>query len=208
MKKSIFCFLFFVTAFVVGLATPREVVIVRHADKWKSTHTGPNIDPTGYSRAVNLAFYFLGKFGKPDYIFVPAPVNNSPFSYERSMRPIQTVSPLANILSKEAHDPGGYDLSYPFKSTAYMKLAQLLLTSPNYKNALILICCDHYNVPALAKALGVNQKLPVWPARDFDTVYVLKFSRDGKLASFQLLNNQYPTKPIKSWKEVQKKLNS
>jgi hypothetical protein len=193
-----------IMVFVQVTATPKEVVIVRHVDKWNFKHYGPTVDPTGYARAVNLAFYFLNKFGYPDYIVATNPSNQ--YKYSESIRELQTVAPLVNILAINDINKGGFSILHPYRPPQYALLAKELLKNSKFNDKLVLICWDHFTIPALATKLGVKEKIPTWPKRDFDTVYILKYANNGRLAHFEVLNHQYPTKNIKNWTVVQKAL--
>lgn len=187
-----------------GWATPKEIIVVRHADKWDFKHHGPTLDPTGYARAVNFAFYFLHNFGRPNYVITTNPSNQH--KYSASIRELQTVAPLINILAINDRAAAGFPVLHPYRPPQYSALAKWLLKSSKFENKLVLICWDHFTIPALAKKLGVKQKLPHWPTQDFDSVYILKYNKSGQLTSFKLLHHQYPTKNIENWTVVQKAL--
>ncbi len=196
----LFSFIFFFN----GWATPKEIIIVRYADKWGFKHHGPTLDPTGYARSVNFAFYFLNKFGRPDYVITTSPSNRH--KYSASIRELQTVAPLINILAINDRAAEGFPILYPYRPPQYSALAKWLLKSSRFNNKLVLICWDHFTIPALANRLGVRQKLPRWSKEDFDSVYIIKYHKSGEFSSFKLLHHQYPTKNIQNWTVVQKAL--
>ncbi len=181
------------------LATPKEIVIVRHADKW-AEHSGPALNPTGYARAINFAFYFLQQFGPPDYVVSTSPYKFSS-NYSRSIREMQTIAPLVNILTTKKTTRDFFILD-PYPPADYRQLAKWLLEKSKFNNQLVLVCWDHRSIPKLAKKLGVKQQLPTWPEGDFDSVYILKYNQSGQLASFKILHHQYPTKEIKNWAAI------
>ena len=49
------------------IAAPREIIIIRHADKLDQDETGPALSAQGVMRSLKFAFYFLDKFGEPDF---------------------------------------------------------------------------------------------------------------------------------------------
>ena len=200
----IFIFILSMLLFGQVTATPKEIVIIRHTDKWDFKHYGSTLDPTGYARAVNFAFYFLNKFGHPDYIV--AMNSSSSSKYSTSIRELQTVAPLANILAINDVSKGGVPILHPYRDPQYPKLAKWLLHSKKFNDKLVLVCWDHFTIPLLTAKLGVKQKLPTWGKRDFDTVYILKYGENGHLDHFKILNHQYPTKNIKNWTALQKAL--
>ena len=175
---------------------PHEIVIVRHADKWLQKDPGPYLSPKGQVRAEKLAVYYINRFGKPDFIFASKPVPSKTGSH----RPLQTVMPLANALTFQNLHP--VLVQTPYVTQEYKQLAHLLLTQKRYANKNIVVCFHRPDMDALAHALGVTQTLPVWQKNVFDTVFVLQY-KHGKLASFQILKNQYPvlTKNL-TWAEL------
>ena len=178
-------------------ATPLEIIIVRHADKLDQKLHGPALDPTGYERAVHLAFYILNTYGKPDYLVAANP--NDAAGHVASMRELQTIAPLENMLEQQATSTT-YNVLDPYAVPEYPKLAQYLLSDPRFNGKVVVVCWDHHTIPKLVNLLGVSVAQPVWPGQDFDSVYVLKFSSNDTVASYQLLHNQYPVKPIADWK--------
>jgi hypothetical protein len=188
--------LIFLTA--LGFSAPAQVVIIRHSDKWDLPNTGFALDPTGYSRAVNFAFYYLGKFGVPDALFATNPIDAA--GNFHSMRELQTLGPLSNLLTKQENR--NVTIMHPFDSSDYNQLAAQINQNPTYANKTVLVCWNHTNIPALAKSLGVSAKIPVWSSRDFDTVYVLGY-KNGRINKFEILSNQYPTNNVDSWKDIQ-----
>ena len=169
------------------------------------SNPGPTIKPTGYARSVNFAMYFIEKFGYPDFIVATNPSNH--FKFSHSIRELQTVAPLVNMIQNK-FPKTDYSIKHPYRNTQVSLLSTWLLTKPEFKNKLILICWDHFWIPALTAKLGVKQKLPVLPSQFFDTVYVLHYGKNGELENFEQLNNQYPTKKIENWKAVKKALDN
>lgn len=50
------------------MAQPREILIIRHAEKPDSADD-PDLTPRGYARAAALAQFFSASFDTPDYVF-------------------------------------------------------------------------------------------------------------------------------------------
>ncbi len=156
-------------------ATPKNVIIIRHANKIPSpkgmTLEGPNhLDLRGYERAAALAYYFSGT---PLY-------NDPPITHifasglkeaDSSVRPIQTCAPIAN----HYHLP----LDIAFKPTKTKELAQEILTNPKYNDSTILVCWEHVNIRPLVLALGAEDP-GKWEFDVFDQVYMLVFDEKGK----------------------------
>ena len=200
----------FVTTFLLSSmlsASPREIIIVRHGDKLvgptkSHDYTGRYLSAKGQVRAEKLAMYYMAHFPKPDFIFATKPAQFEGMHESTSYRPLQTVMPLANLLTAE----GGGDVFVrtPFYEEEYGKLAGGLLTDKKYDQKFILICWQHERINLMAQALGVTENLPKWQGKDYDQVYILKYDAKGKLRSFEILKNQYPVNGDPTWQQLAK----
>jgi hypothetical protein len=180
-------------------AAPREVIIIRHGDKLQQTETGPALSAKGEIRSIKFAFYFLNKFGVPDYMIAADPVDTQ--GKNSSIRPIQTLAPLANML-EEKYPEVDVPILHPYESSDYAKLAKYILDNKQFNGKLILICWSHGKIPDLAAKLGVNDPIPDWDKNDYDSVYVLNFDGSGKVKEFNILSNQYPVDFSGSWRDL------
>lgn len=200
MKKIILMGLLFFA--MSCFATPCEIVMVRHADKWVQDKTGPYLSPKGQVRAAKLVSYYLSHFPKPDFIFASKPDSGgrSHASESLSFRPFQTVAPLANELT--AMCDRSVRVHMPYYQKQYPSLASDLLHQKQYDHKMILIAWQHGKLNGFAKALGVKRTLPKWQENNYDQVYVLKYGANGKLTSFQLLQHQYPVRRNPTWAEL------
>ena len=113
-----------------AFAAPREIIIVRHAEKWPTKHHGPTLDPTGYMRAVRLAHYILDKFGEPDFLIATDPSNQN--AHTKSIRELQTLAPLSSMLAKPGKPTTSSAILHPYKADQYKDLASLLLTDDRF----------------------------------------------------------------------------
>ena len=178
----------------IAFATPSEIFIIRHADKLNK-NPGPALSPKGEIRAITFAHYFMTKWQNhiPDFIFATNPEGDTKkglYIKGKSIRQIQTVAPLVNMLA-EKYPNRNFPIVHPYMNTEYQKLANDLLTKPEFDNKRVLICWDHKLIPELAKNLGVSEdKLKKWPKDDYDTVYYIKF--DGNKPQLEILSEQYP----------------
>lgn len=177
-------------------SAPRQIILLRHTDKLKQNLTGPALSAKGYVRTVKFAFYFLNYFGEPDFV-----VAGKPKGKDASIRELQTVGPLVNILAQR-HPDTGFDILHPYTHDEYEKLTKYLLKDDKFDNKLILICWRHTKIVELAKELGVKDKLEPWPDDDYDSVYVLDYDKAGKLKKFTILHNQYPVQQSLTWDDV------
>lgn len=179
----------------VAYPTPKEIVVIRHADKMVQQNHGSALSPTGYMRAIKFAFYFLDKFGKPDAIIATNPDNS--IQYSRSIRELQTVAPLESLI-EEKYPTAYYEIDHPYPAIEYKKLAKYVLSDKKFNDKLVLICWDHYAIPFLLKALGIKEALAPWGKYDYDSVYILHF-RQNKLTGYEVLHNQYAVPNTLSW---------
>ena len=206
MYKKILLLSLFLLSSVVG-ASPREIIIVRHGDKLvgptkSHDYTGRYLSAKGQVRAEKLAVYYMAHFPKPDFIFATKPADSKAAHESTSYRPLQTVMPLANLLT--AQGGGDVIIHTPYYEKDYGKLASHLLMDKKYDQQFILICWQHERINLMAQALGVTESLPKWQGKDYDQVYILKYDAKGKLRSFQILKNQYPVNGDPAWEQLAK----
>lgn len=194
MKKWLLIFLLMLTN--VAIATPKAIIIIRHGDKLDQPQPGPALSAKGQVRAVKFAFYYLEKFGEPDFVFAPNP--NSFVGKNSSIRELQTVAPLINMLSRK-HPETGFPILHPYENADFKKLASYVLKDKMFNDKTILICWSHKKIPQLAEKLGIKQSLPQWQAADYDSVYVIKYDNE-QVSEFTILNNQYPVNFNGNWK--------
>ncbi len=171
-------------------AVPSQVIVIRHADKWQES-PGNILSPTGYLRAVKFSEYYMEKFKEaPDFLFA-----SNPTSKESSMRPIQTLTPLAGhkeLIQKKVF------INHDFTKGDEKKLVEHILNDPQYDKKNILICWQHGVIrEKMLHYFGVKEKI-TWLEQDYDTVYILTF-KDGNLAKTTRLDNQYPVPQINDW---------
>jgi hypothetical protein len=203
MKTLLICFLIAVVSPLTAISAPREIIIMRHSDKLNSGEAGPALSAQGMMRSIKFAFYFLEKFGEPDYIIAADDQKSN--GKEIAVRSIQTVAPLANMLQIR-HPEFDFPIVHPYPSDDYQSLADYLLEEDQFDNKLVLICWSHQRIAKLAAALGVTQSIPAWPKLDYDTVYILKYDETGNLIKFTELKNQFPVQLKGSWEELHRLL--
>ena len=162
MKKIFLIIAIILTSFATAEATPKKVIIIRHAEKIKG---GDTLSLQGLERAAALPYYFSGiplyNDPIPSFIFAAAQTKS-----DTSLRPIQTCTPIANHFQ--------VPLNTDFKRTETDQLAQELLKNPKYDNATVLICWSHGHINPLVFALG-GENPGEWKSTIFDQVYLLTF---------------------------------
>lgn len=145
-------------------AQPVQVIIIRHAEK---PDTGNELSLGGQERTAALAWYFQGtpevlKFGKPKAIFAQSSNNAT-----SSLRPIQTVQPLADALQ--------LTIDQSFERDDYEAMVAMILRNDAYTGKTVLICWEHKVIPKIAAALGVEDAPNKWHGESFDRTWLITF---------------------------------
>jgi hypothetical protein len=149
------------------------IVIFRHGEK-PAGDLG-QLTPQGFNRAIALSTVLPEKFGRPDFLFAPDPgekVGTASASYNY-IRPLATIEPMAIKLGMPVKTPCGFT-----------EIAQLdaELTKPDYANSMVFVAWEHVYAQKAAIALlkmygGDASAVPVWPGRDYDSLYIIKITR-------------------------------
>ena len=109
------------------------------------------------------------RFMTPNFLFATAPSNSS-------SRPVETITPLAQVLQFLHNDPA-LKVHHHFKNDTKgingLK-SEILQTPATYGGQVILICWHHGTIPQLTQAFGVpSSQLPwsKWPGTVFDLIF-------------------------------------
>jgi broad specificity phosphatase PhoE len=145
------------------LAEPAEIVIIRHAEK---PSQGNELSLAGRERAAALLPYFLGNpevldFGRPVAIYAQSQKHTT-----SSLRPIQTVQPLADALHLKIKDA--------FDRDDYKKMVAEIKHESKYDGHTVLICWEHKVIPEIAKEFEADDAPRRWHGDSFDRTWVLK----------------------------------
>lgn len=157
-----------------ALATPKNVIIIRHAEKIQG---GNRLNLKGYERSAALPYYFSGTplYNDPATTHIFATALEEPDS---SVRPIQTCTPIASHYK--------IPLNIDFKHTEVEKLAQEILKNPKYNDSTVLICWSHGHIRPLVLALG-GEDPGKWSKEIFDQVYLLTYNPSSHKPKFQTI---------------------
>jgi hypothetical protein len=155
-------------------ATPKKIMVIRHGEK---PVTGNHLSAQGKARARALVKYFETSpdVTIPDVIFAM-----TPGSEDESMRPIETVTPLAESL--------GLKIKSEYTRDEIKPLVKKIMKSRKYDGKTVLICWEHRRISKLVHRLGVDPKPADWPDDVFDQVWEIDFAGDSKhskIKSFQ-----------------------
>jgi hypothetical protein len=147
------------------------VIVIRHAEK---PDDGNELNQRGRERAAALTAYFQGR---PEVLQFKTPVAiyaRAPKSENSSVRPLQTVQPLAaalnlNVVQKFSHDD-------------WPKMVTEILVNHDYKGKMVLVCWEHKVVPDIARALAASGAPDAWHGKDFDRSWIITFQPGGKVS--------------------------
>ncbi|MDX1902170.1 MAG: hypothetical protein SFW66_09260 [Gammaproteobacteria bacterium] len=192
---SLFC-----TSLAYGF--PSQVIIVRHADKLAQSDPGNALSPKGLLQSIAFALYYDDKFGEPDFMFAAHPKKSNE---TKSIRELQTLGPLANLLTMR-HPDNSASIFHPYTRSEYADLAKLILTDKKFNGKRVLVCWSHDYIPQLARKLGVTQPIEKWEDTDFDSVYILKYDEQGVVTDFTILHHQYNVNFVGSWRDLYNRL--
>jgi hypothetical protein len=151
------------------------IVAIRHGER-PARGLG-NLNCKGLRRALALPDVLLSKYGKPDFIFAPNPIERSDGGQYNYVRPLVTIEPTAIRCELPVNTDFGY--------TQIDDLA-IELRKADYQHALIFIAWEHGQLDKLAKMLvawygGDPSQVPFWSDRDYDTIFVFRiFRQDGR----------------------------
>lgn len=159
-----------------ALAQPAQVILIRHGEK-PDDDTDTHLSTFGRSRAAALVPYFretehLLKFGPPAAVYA----QKAPDPKKNSLRPIETVQPLADALK--------LTINHDTERDKYQKMVGEILTNERYKGKMVLICWEHHVLADIAPALlkhvkevkGAPDKWE-WPGKKhFDRTWVITYT--------------------------------
>ena len=158
---------------------PRQVFLIRHAEKPPEELMSDQLDNRGKERAAALPKLFEKSadrpeaLARPDFIFAGA-------NTKKSARSSLTVAPLAQSLK--------IPVNAKHKKDDFSSLARELLSNPKYSAKTVLVAWNHSNLQGFAKALGAKQ-VPEWKDEVFDRAWVLTWDAAGKPAFKDLPQN-------------------
>ena len=149
------------------MGKPTTILILRHAEKPQDSND-ESLSTKGYERAAALAYYMPNAFGHIDHIFAAGIGKHS-----HSHRPVETITPLADILGKKIHQK--------YLKDKDKDMVEHILSKPEkYTNSKIVVCWEHKKIADIAKAFGAtNLPSTPWPESCFDLVWKLTLQNDG-----------------------------
>ena len=156
-----------------AFAIPAQVIVIRHGEKPPS---GNELDERGRQRAAALVKFFetdpqVTKYGPPAAIYAMDPKDAS-----GSLRPIQTVTPLADDLK--------ITINHSYKREELQSLIDDLMKNPAADGKTVLICWEHKAIPEMIPLFGWASAPRAWSGSVFDRAWILDFNRTGTPVAF------------------------
>jgi hypothetical protein len=184
MKKWL---LILLLAFPIGLyaqTAPADgqnvetLICIRHGEK-PPDGLG-QLSCRGLNRALALPEVLLKKFGQPQFIFAPNPtqkIDGEPGYYY--VRPLMTIEPTAIHCGLPVNTGFGYLEIHELEKE---------LQKPPYENAIVFVAWEHNLLDIFVKDVvkengGSAASVPVWPGKDYDSIFVIKITRSAGHAS-------------------------
>jgi hypothetical protein len=161
-------------------ATPTEtIVFFRHGEKPEKEFG--QLSCQGLNRALALPQVLISKFGKPDYLFAPAPNRRTTATGEEYnyVRPLATIEPTAIRLGLPVNT------DYSFTDIDGLRFE---LTKNKYENARIFVSWEHGELERVVKQIvgqfnGDGGAVPKWDSKDYDGMYVVQITTNGSARS-------------------------
>ncbi len=195
-KNLIRCFIIILFYYAHLNSCPHAIFITRHAektdekidltfDRWHLKATKP-LSTRGWQRAYGLVPLFtmderLTPYGHISALFAPKPDN-----CYNSVRPIQTLTPLAKKLDLKINS------KFELCPDGMQAMVDEIMHSHKYDNTTIWIAYEHKHIPTLANLFKKassqqNIKIPdTWPNQSFDRIWILEFdTKTNALMSFK-----------------------
>lgn len=155
-------------------AAVETIVCIRHGEK--PTNSMGQLSCKGLNRALALPNVLLAKFGKPNFVFAPNPtqkVDGNPGFYY--VRPLTTIEPTAIRCGLQVNTGYGYK---------EIKELEAELDKPEYHGATVFVAWEHALLVDFVKNTikdhgGEAAKVPNWPGKDFDTIFVVKIDHSS-----------------------------
>ncbi len=135
-----------------------RVILIRHGEK---PVDGDNLSCSGFNRSVKLPDVIKGKFGIPDYVYVPSPGTGK---QTKNCRMLQTVVPLAVKYNLTINTNYNVDQSD--------KLADAV----EKNKGTVLIVWEHKELVSIAALLGIKKSQLQWDSNDYDSIWIITFS--------------------------------
>jgi hypothetical protein len=153
------------------------LICIRHGEKPKGGLG--QLTCRGLNRALALPAVLLKKYGTPQYIFAPSPMQK--VDGKKSAQDYYYIRPLMTI------EPTAIQCGLPV-NTAFgfreVKELERELEAEKYQHATVFIAWEHGLLDQFAKNIvrdnhGDAKQVGPWPSGDYDTIFVIRLTRSG-----------------------------
>jgi hypothetical protein len=121
-----------------------------------------------------LAKVLPAKYPTPQFVFAPNPTQKSDGDNYYYVRPLATIEPTAIHCGLPVNTQFGF---------RQIRELEGELEKEAYQNATIYIAWEHVLLDDFAKDMlqrhgGDSTQVPAWPAQDYDSIFLIKITRD------------------------------
>jgi len=161
-------------SFQVDGQTVETIVCIRHGEKPQGGLG--QLTCRGLNRALALPKVLLAKYGRPQFVYAPNPAQKADGSGSYYyVRPLMTIEPTAIRCGLPVNTQFGYQEITGLENE---------LQKEKYRNATIFIAWEHVLLDKFVKDLlrsnGADPaQVPSWPAKDYDSIFLVKIIRSG-----------------------------
>jgi hypothetical protein len=150
---------------------PAAIILMRHAEK-PPDKSRAELSEAGRARAARLVVRVPELLGRPDVLLAAADKTGS-------IRPRETLEPLAAATGLAIRQ---------FPDHESERLAEALLTDPDFAGRRLVISWRHKALPTLARALGAPPKLcpDPWPQALYDLILRFDYEPEGQVRTSAL----------------------
>ena len=153
--------------------TVETIVCIRHGEKPKGGLG--QLSCRGLNRALALPNVLLKKYGSPQFVFAPNPTQKVDGDRYYYVRPLTTIEPTAIRCGLPVDTEFGYK---------EIKGLETELQKSKYQSAIVFVAWEHVLLDDFVKGEvksygGDPAHVPDWPTDDYDTIFVLKITRDA-----------------------------
>ena len=162
--------------------TVQTLVCLRHGEKPKGGLG--QLTRRGLNRALALPKVLLEKYGKPQFVFAPDPIQKVDDNKYYYVRPLATIEPTAIRCGLPVNTQFGF---------REIKGLENELQKTNYLGATVFVTWEHVLLDQFVKDLvkdngGDPKQVPDWPGGDYDTIFLVKITRaeNGNSVAFTI----------------------
>ena len=157
-------------------AIPRQVILLRHADKLASGDGDYNLSPEGFLSAITLGRLIPACFGAPTHIrtfFFNPETSKNARSYQSAV-PLGVASGVNITVAQSSLEDSFQD-------------GQDILSQSVFADGNVVLFWEHRRMPDLARGLGWPSMPPIG-AMDFDQIFVLRYAKQSPLPQVEILS--------------------